>query len=95
MKLTLLSLLKFNFMMLIVLAACILVLANDGFQRLQPLMAIPVIFAVYKNVQIIWKGRYRIIATVENAALDATASAIEFRQKAEARVKDRAKNRNL
>lgn len=80
--------------MLIVIGVCAALTNSDAaIKRFWPFIAMIFIFAIFRNLQIIWNGRHRIFATVEAAALEATASAIEFRQKADARVLDRAKER--
>lgn len=52
-----------------------------------------ILFATIRNIQILWNGRRKMLTSMESAAIEATATAIEFKQKANSRVQERIKER--
>ncbi|BAN34583.1 hypothetical protein SCD_n00741 [Sulfuricella denitrificans skB26] len=52
-----------------------------------------ILFTTIRNIQILWNGRRKMLTSMESAAIEATATAIEFKEKADSRVQERIKER--
>ena len=97
MKNLLLSIVKLNTIALIVLLGFFILLERKTKGEANAVIALSmaayVIYIIYRNIRIIYQARQDISISLQDGAINAAATAIEFRDAARARVKERIEER--